>query len=45
MYFEILLGSLPVLIKRNYAQMIVTYNPLLLEKDKCGCLLFREIFR
>lgn len=42
MYFEILLGSFPVLIKRNYAQIIVTYNPLLLEKDKCGLLIVQR---
>lgn len=43
MYFEILLGSLLVLLKtRDYAQMIVVYSPLLLE-DKCDYSLLREI--
>ena len=43
MYFEILLGSLLVLLKtRDYTQMIVVCSPLLLE-DKCDYSLLREI--
>lgn len=44
MHFEIFLGSLPVLVKRDYAQVIIIYSPLLLEKDKCDYSLLRERF-
>lgn len=43
MYFEILLGSLLLLVKiKDYTQMIAVYSPLLLEKDKWDYSLFRE---